>query len=1109
MFHQLPPPLGGRGAIAPSGSSVLFRFILFLLLTLHLQVAVASTPDSLVLAMKEELSYNMEQLSKNPVPAYFLSLRMEDEQECNIQSSFGASTVMPVHQRTITPMVRVGDKNLDNYKYVLQGMGNSYNRNARGVQVPLDGNPVSACRQAIWAETCERYKTALARYEEAKSKSKTETEYEDKSPCFADAPVEHHYEPQLQPLHIDTRKWETLLNRVTTVFKETRDIESGTAFIVFTTRRTYIVNTDGTEVVTNKRYIRLMLNASINASDGMACPLYESFFAFTEDELPTEAVLMEKANGLVDRLLKLRDAPIADPYAGPAILSSEASGVFFHEIFGHRLESHRMKSGGQTLKKMVGEKVLPATFNVFCDPTLRYYGKQPMHGHYLYDEEGVRAQRVHNVENGVLRNFLMGRIPIDGFPQSNGHGRASGGNDPLSRQSNLIIETSRPYSDAELRQMLIQEARRQGKDYGYFFRSVTGGYTMTEGLNSFDVQPLEVYRVFTDGRKDELVRGVSLIGTPLAMLSNIEAAGDTPSTFIGVCGAESGNVPVTASSPMLYVSKIETQRMSLNKSIPHILPLPEYSNVSGKEGEDEKNIIFRAMNDEMARAKTQLKLEGQPLPYLIDYRMVRGSVLDISGQLGGVLNIYYMPRFSNICTNVVLGDKNMTSLRNTSDIGQGQGLPSQLDYDNLRRSLWISSENMYKTAINEYAKKMAKKKQTIMPEDDINIPERIEGKTLTHIEESVIQNPVDTASLKNMVSHLSAVFTAYPKIYDAKVNLRLLNTDFYRNTSEGLQLRTPNQTVYINVHAKIRTYEGSIMEDELRIVAKNFAELPPLEDMERDVREFADLMLKKANAPVVKEYYVGPIMMEDEAVNEAVMRNVVKPFCHAERDFFRGSSMSSVMLGKRIVDNRLSVTQLSGIDNYNGIMLAARQTVDCDGIAQTASLPIIKDGILRNLLCGSFPAVGATASTGNAGFINMGMSSQVIPTITRTTFDKPVPMPKMKSILIQEAKKAGLDHAYIVKAPRNAWRYLVRLDINTGKEEIVRTEHIPQPTRNDLMHVIAASQQEFVANKFDQVILGIISTITPKAIIVESIEFNFTKPQRVKKEPLANPMLRK
>ena len=154
--------------------------------------------------------------------------------------------------------------------------------------------------------------------------------------------------------------------------------------------------------------------------------------------------------------------------------------------------------------------MLPVEFQVYCAPLLKRYADTDLYGHYVYDDEGVKARRVDNVVNGVLKEFLMSRVPLDGFPSSNGHGRTSGGGDPVSRQSNLIIETSHPYTEDELRAMLVAEAQKQGKEYGYYFRTVTSGFTYTgEGgsLNSFNVTPLEVYRVFVDGRPDQLYQG--------------------------------------------------------------------------------------------------------------------------------------------------------------------------------------------------------------------------------------------------------------------------------------------------------------------------------------------------------------------------------------------------------------------------------------------------------------------------------------------------------------------------------------------------------------------------------------------------------------------------
>jgi predicted Zn-dependent protease len=271
-------------------------------------------------------------------------------------------------------------------------------------------------------------------------------------------------------------------------------------------------------------------------------------------------------------------APEAEPFVGPAIFSGRAAGVFFHEIFGHRVEGHRQKdeSEGQTFTKSVGTKVLPDFLSVVFDPTRRKIGAVDLNGWYDYDDEGVKAQPVTVVDKGVLQTFLMSRSPIHGFDHSNGHGRRQPGLEVVSRQSNLLVESTNTVTEAKLRQMLIAEIKKQNKPYGLYFRDITGGFTTTQrtGLQAFKVIPVIVYRVYADGRPDELVRGADIVGTPLASFAKILATSDKPEVFNGYCGAESGSVPVSAVSPAILVSEIEIEKKAKSQDRPPLLPEP-------------------------------------------------------------------------------------------------------------------------------------------------------------------------------------------------------------------------------------------------------------------------------------------------------------------------------------------------------------------------------------------------------------------------------------------------------------------------------------------------------------------------------------------------------
>jgi TldD protein len=295
--------------------------------------------------------------------------------------------------------------------------------------------------------------------------------------------------------------------------------------------------------------------------------------------LPAPAVIEQRVNGVASQMDALLKAPPAEPIVAPAILSGRASAVFFHEIFGHRIEGHRQKdeSEGQTFTKMIGQKVLPDFVSVSFDPTRHTYDGKELIGYYPYDDEGVKARPVTVVDHGILKTFLLSRSPVKGFAHSNGHGRRQPGYEVVSRQSNLIVESSKQVSDAELRQQLIAEVKRQNKPYGLYFEEVSSGYTTTSraGLQAFTVVPLIVYRVYPDGRPDELIRGVDIVGTPLASFQKILATSNRAEVFNGYCGAESGSIPVSAISPAILVSEIEVQRKPNSQQRLPILPRPE------------------------------------------------------------------------------------------------------------------------------------------------------------------------------------------------------------------------------------------------------------------------------------------------------------------------------------------------------------------------------------------------------------------------------------------------------------------------------------------------------------------------------------------------------
>jgi predicted Zn-dependent protease len=429
------------------------------------------------------------------------------------------------------------------------------------ISVPVEEDP-EALRSILWYETDRKYKRAVEQLTTVRTNAQVKVEQEDKSNDFSKETPQQAVE-SMPALTVNRKAWEEKVRKYTAPFQRFGNIYEANASLTANRDTRWFVSSEGTALQTSQIYYRLFIYAFTKSEDGMELPRYESFFSFTPEGLPDDATVLKAVDKMIADLKALKMAPLVDPYTGPAILSSRATGVFFHEVFGHRIEGQRQKNEteGQTFKKMVGQSVLPPFLSVYFDPTLRHYGNTDLVGSYDFDDQGVKARRVTAVQDGILKNFLMSRRPIEGFPESNGHGRAQPGFTPVARQSNLIVENAKPVSRDELKKLLIVQMKEQNKPFGLIFDDIEGGFTITGRMipNAFNVLPIMVYKVTPDGA-EELVRGVDLIGTPLTVFSKIIAADNEKFVFNGICGAESGGVPVSAGGPAILVSQVEVQK---------------------------------------------------------------------------------------------------------------------------------------------------------------------------------------------------------------------------------------------------------------------------------------------------------------------------------------------------------------------------------------------------------------------------------------------------------------------------------------------------------------------------------------------------------------------
>ena len=552
----------------------------FLLL---LSAALAQTPPPLEQVLVDEMQRGLEVMRSQPEPAHYLALAVDDVESTEITATLGTiASARTSHDRFLDVDVRTGTPALDS-THPLRGFSSLRDDGRQRVRLPFpDGDPGDpenrfALHHAVWRELDQRYRQAAEHIVILRTNQVVKVEEETRAPDFEPRqPVVERLPPQ--PLVLDTQPWRDALLHISSVLDDSPVVLESSVSMRASHQQKTFVDSEGSRLQYGGDYIAFFLRVSGTAADGEKLQLSRSVSTRSVAGMPQASELEALAHEMVGLLEALQQAPRGRPYSGPVLLQGRAAAVFIHEVLGHRVEGHRQKldDEGKTFAEYLGRPILPPFVDIVDDPTLAIYGGVELNGYYRYDDEGVPSQRVQLVDDGVFQGFLMGRSPLPRFPHSNGHGRRSTGHPPTSRMGNTILQVSQSVPYQALRTRLLREVQQQGLPYGVLVGDIEGGFTITGRYlpNAFNVRVVTSWRVYTDGRPDELIRGVDLVGTPLVAFSNLAAAGDDPQVFNGMCGAESGQVPVSAVSPSLLFHVMEMQLKEKSEDRPPLLPKP-------------------------------------------------------------------------------------------------------------------------------------------------------------------------------------------------------------------------------------------------------------------------------------------------------------------------------------------------------------------------------------------------------------------------------------------------------------------------------------------------------------------------------------------------------
>ncbi|MEQ9501263.1 MAG: TldD/PmbA family protein [Deltaproteobacteria bacterium] len=527
--------------------------------------------------MGQELRRSMKglKLAGHPKP-FFMSYLLHWTRGMDVWGRYGAVfNAEPIEACELYSEIRVGSYRLDQ---TVDGSLTTdlYDRESYNWLVgPKDVDP-EAVRYAFWKLTQLKYWEALHDYYD-KKKILVEQRLKAEAPSFSKEDKLVRNRP-LEAPKFSQKRWEDFVARASGLFKRYKNLVDPYVRIRGATRCRVFVNSEGSKFIAQENYYEVIINAWYLTKDGVYLHSARYFQATDPKQLPKLREVERAIDEIHEDLLSLAKAEPMEPYAGPALMSGLATGLVFHEAIGHRLEGERMisRAEGQTFAEKVGKKILPDGVDLIDDPTLATWEGKPLFGHYEVDDEGVAARPVELVKDGVLQTFLMSRACAKGIKRSNGHGRHERFQDPMARMANLVVKSDQRHSWDELKDKLLEAVTKKNLPHGIIVKRVSSGETRTDhyDFQAFKGVPTEVYRVDPKTGREERVRNVNFIGTPLAAIQRIRAFGRDYEVDNSYCYAESGSVPVSTVAPSMLVDELELQRATTRYYRPPVLPLP-------------------------------------------------------------------------------------------------------------------------------------------------------------------------------------------------------------------------------------------------------------------------------------------------------------------------------------------------------------------------------------------------------------------------------------------------------------------------------------------------------------------------------------------------------
>ena len=512
---------------------------------------------------------------------------------------------------------------------------------------------------------------------------------------------------------------------------------------------------------------------------------------------------------------------------------------------------------------------------------------------------------------------------------------------------------------------------------------------------------------------------------------------------------------------------------------------------------ERQRVIFKAMSDELQRNMDSLSIRNWEKPFFMQYALREGRLFQVQATLGAITGVNEFP-VSSMSAQVLVGNYHLANinLSNTDSRSGSRSDTAPLDnnYDEIRRRLWLLSDNAYKAAIEEYSNKMTSMRQLNLPQEVLDLPDFTPLPAVNYFgtaDELVYRKDF----WEKIARDFSAVFKNYPKIFGSNVGIEIYSGDIYSVNSEGTQLFHPSRLIVIAVNAFTKLEDGEEISDRLAFYGLSETDFSDISLLVKNIEAMAENIIALTQAHKFDESYTGPVMIEGGALASEMATELLAPRTGlvAFRTPLRGGGgvqrLMEDRLNRRILPTDITVKSTPQLKTYNGQVLIGAYETDAEGVTPAAELLLVENGMLRSLMCDRIPTRKIKTPTGNRIYTYQpqGINTRVSPGVMTITTSNGLSRDSLKNILLEAARIEGLDYAYILRTlPFGRNVSLYKVSAIDGSEQLVRAGVPARINMEKMKRSLGTSAESAMVNLIAG---GVpISIIFPDAMVIEEID---------------------